>query len=223
MPSPSASKYLFDAQLKPVLPLCDIPLVRADNQSLMGYGHLVDDPGSCDVEIVRWPARGWRPVDLDSGDEAGTVEGEFSCDWQGNVLMGHNSAVDGHYVLGWNNNDPTLDTPAATRQDHVWLWHMNYHPDGGQLFFPLDGKPFVAPLALPGDDLQLDKIVAFWFDGSQGLYIHPNIWHEGVFPAAGHPQRFLDRQGRVHARVSADMATEFGVYLRVPLPAVYPY
>ena len=47
----------------------------------------------------------------------------------------------------------------------------------------LDHQPFVVPVALPGDDLRLENIVAFWCDGSRGLYIHPGIWHEGVFPA----------------------------------------
>ncbi|MEM7045795.1 MAG: ureidoglycolate lyase, partial [Pseudomonadota bacterium] len=70
---------------------------------------------------------------------------------------------------------------------------------------------------LPGDDLTPDKVVAFWCDGSRGLYIHPGIWHEGIFPVQD-KQRFLDRQGRVHARVSADIGQEFGVYLAVPLP-----
>jgi ureidoglycolate lyase len=32
-------------------------------------------------------------------------------------------------------------------------------------------------------------------------------------------QKFLDRQGRVHARVSADICKEFGVYLACPLRA----
>lgn len=40
---------------------------------------------------------------------------------------------------------------------------------------------------------------------------------EGIFPVTD-AQRFLDRQGRVHARVSCDVAQEFGVYLAVPLP-----
>jgi len=96
------------------------------------------------------------------------------------------------------------------------MWHMNYHPDGGQLFFPLEKEPFVVPVALSGDDLKPDKIIAFWCDGTRGIYIHPNIWHEGVFPA-GDRLRFLDRQGRVHARVSCDIGKEFGVYLSVPL------
>ena len=30
--------------------------------------------------------------------------------------------------------------------------------------------------------MQVGDFKAFYFDGSRGLYIHPNIWHEGVFP-----------------------------------------
>ncbi len=29
-------------------------------------------------------------------------------------------------------------------------WHMNNHPDGRQMFFPLDKRPFIIPAALPG-------------------------------------------------------------------------
>jgi len=93
---------------------------------------------------------------------------------------------------------------------------MNYHPDGGQMFYPLGNEPFVVPVAMPGDDLALDQIVAFWCDGSRGLYIHPGIWHEGVF-ASTRGQSFRDRQGRVHARISCNIAQEFGVFLNVPL------
>jgi ureidoglycolate hydrolase len=61
-----------------------------------------------------------------------------------------------------------------------------------------------------------EDFVAFVFDGTQGLYIHPNIWHEAVFPIAG-DAAFKDRQGKVHARIGADFAEECGVYLSVPL------
>jgi ureidoglycolate hydrolase len=71
-------------------------------------------------------------------------------------------------------------------------------------------------VALPGDDLKPEDVVALWCDGSKGLYINPGIWHEGIFPVED-DQRFLDRQGRVHARVSCDLGEEFGVYLSVPL------
>jgi ureidoglycolate hydrolase len=98
------------------------------------------------------------------------------------------------------------------------LWHANYHPDGGQLFFPLDARPFLVPLALPGDDVSPERFVCFRFDGRQGLYIHPDIWHEGVFGLAG-TQRFFDKQGAVHARVSVDFAREFTCLLEAPIAA----
>ncbi|MGI9319279.1 MAG: ureidoglycolate lyase [bacterium] len=213
-----APVYLFEAEEKPCLDLCEVPLVEATDESVDGYGRLVDDPEGCDIEIVRWPAQGWRQVDVGTGDEAGWVEGVFCGHWKGDVLYGTNDAVGGHYVLGWSTSDPSTasNETETTSRDKVVLWHMNYHPDGGQLFFPLDNLPFVVPVALPGDDLTPDKVIAFWCDGSRGLYIHPNIWHEGIFPVSN-SQRFLDRQGRVHARVSCDLGVEFGVYLSVPL------
>jgi len=213
----NSPQYLFDAKDKPSLPLHEIPLIQASEETTRGYGFLVDDPASCDVEIVRWPAAGWRPVDENTGDEGGYAEGVFECDWKGDILMGRNDAVNGEYVLGWSCDPQHASTiQQTTNRDQVLLWHLNYHPDGGQLFFPLEKKPFVVPLALPGDDLKLENIVAFWCDGSRGLYIHPNIWHEGVFPV-GDSLRFLDRQGRVHARVSCDIGEEFDAYLSVPL------
>lgn len=210
-------KYRFSASEKPSLPLVSVPLIEARDDTVKAYGCLVDDPSAFSIEIVRWPAQGWRPVDDGTGDEGGFVEGVFHGEWQGDVLMGHNEAVDGHYVLGWSCDPQRAQADhASVAREQVLLWHLNYHPDGGQLFFPLDKQPFVVPVALPGDDLKPEQVVAFWCDGSRGLYIHPNIWHEGIFPV-GDKQRFLDRQGKVHARVSCDLAEEFGVYLSVPL------
>ena len=184
-------------------------MVEATPESLKGYGYLFDDPKDVKVEIVRWPAQGTRPVDEDTGDEAGTTEGVFVSEWQGDIVYGRNEAVGGHYVLAY------ALAPEQARTDHqrppaqMWLWHANYHPDGGQMFFPLDARPFYVPLALPGDDITPERFVCFKFDGTRGLYIHPNIWHEGVFTLSG-KQRFFDRQGAVHARVSVDFAREFG-------------
>ncbi len=213
----SSPEYLFDSSDKPELPLFNVPLIEATEQSVEGYGYLVDDPDHCEIEIVTWPAQGWRPVDEGTGNEAGYVEGVFDSHWDGDILMGINDAVSGHYVLGWSTNPQNAKAGSATvPRESVLLWHMNYHPDGGQLFFPKDKKPFVVPVALPGDDFAPDQVIALWCDGSRGLYIHPGIWHEGVFPVSDQ-QRFLDRQGRVHARISCDIGEEFGVYLSVPL------
>lgn len=197
-----------------------MPVVEATADSLAGYGHLVDgDPARYPVEIVRWPASGTRPVDAGTGDQGGTTEGVFVSEWKGDFLYGRNEAVGGHYILAYATE------PSLAREDHdrpparMLLWHANYHPDGGQLFFPLDeARPFYVPLALPGDDVTPERFVCFRFSGGQGLYIHPNVWHEGVFAGSG-TQRFFDKQGAVHARVSVDFAREFGCLLEAPLPA----
>ena len=176
------------------------PVRKATPESLEGYGRLVDDPAECKVEIVRWPARGPRPVDADTGEQGGTTEGVFVSEWQGDILYGRNDAVGGHYILVYGQPPEVARTDHAAAPRRMMLWHANYHPDGGQLFFPLDPGPFYVPLALPGDDVTPERFVCFRFEGRQGLCIHPDIWHEGVFGLAG-TQRLFDKQGAVHARV----------------------
>jgi ureidoglycolate lyase len=198
----------------------ETPLVRATNESLRGYGRLVDDPRECEVEIVRWPAAGRRPVDPDTGDQGGTVCGTFEFWWDGDTMFGRNTAVEDEYLLGWSRNPGEARASGApsVARERLLLWHANYHPDGGQLFFPANREPFVTALALPGDDVTPDRFVTFHVDGGRGLYIHPNVWHEAVFPLVT-PSKFHDEQGRVHARVSVNFAEEFGVFLAMPLRA----
>ncbi len=193
-----------------------MPVIDASAATLEGYGALVDDPQACTIEIVRWPASGTRPVDEDTGDQGGTTEGVFIAQWQGDVLFGRNEAVGGHYILAYACDPAVADRTHAHDPARILLWHANYHPDGGQLFFPLDHAPFMVPLALPGDDIRPERFVCFRFDGHQGLYIHPNVWHEGVFSVRG-TQRFFDKQGAVHARVSVDVAREFGCLIEAAL------
>lgn len=193
-----------------------IPIVKATAESIKGYGWLADDPANCAIEITRWPAQGRRPVDTDSGDEGGTTEGIFSSEWKGDILYGRNEAVGGHYILGYATDPDQSSEQHQAEPEKILMWHANYHPDGGQLFFPLENRPFLVPVALPGDDIQPENFICFLCSGQQGLYIHANIWHEGVFAISG-KQRFLDRQGAVHARVSVDFAREFHCLLEMPL------
>ena len=58
-----------------------MPVVDATDEALRGYGFLVDDRDACRIEIVRWPAQGWRTVDEDSGNEGGITLGEFVSEW----------------------------------------------------------------------------------------------------------------------------------------------
>jgi Ureidoglycolate lyase len=206
--------------LNPNLPAAlarvEMPVVDANEQTLQGYGYLIAEPEACRIEIVRWPALGTRPVDADTGDQGGTTEGVFVSEWRGDILYGRNEAVGGHYILAYACDPESARIDHASAPQRLMLWHANYHPDGGQLFFPLDRVPFYVPLALPGDDVTPDRFVCFRFDGRQGLYIHPNIWHDGVLALRG-TQRFFDRQGAVHARVSVDFAREFGCLLEAQI------
>ena len=162
----------------------EIPLIEATNKSLEGYGYLVDNFDKCEIEIVTWPKQGWRNIEEGTGNEGGTTEGPFETWWEKNILYGKNNAVEhkseydkeGKYLLGYSSVPEDSKKKLITKDPkQIYIWHVNYHPDGGQLFFPDDNKPFISPLALPGDDIQLSHFKAFYFQGSQGLYIHPNI------------------------------------------------
>ena len=195
----------------------ETPLVAATAESLAGYGCLVDDPRNFPIEIVRWPAQGWRAIDENSGDQGGVTEGLFEFCWKGETLYARNHAVGDSYLFGWSTWPEEAAAESGTKKrERALIWRANYHPDGGQLFYPLKGQSFVVPLALPGDDVTPQKFVSFWCDGRSALYLHPNVWHGAVVPLDDEAE-FLDRQGRVHARVSVNFVTEFGCYLRVPL------
>ena len=214
--------YKYDStNIMPSFNKVEIPLVNATNENLKGYGYLVDVYDQCKIEIVTWPKQGWRDIEEGTGNEGGTTEGPFEAWWEQNILYGRNSAVehkseydkDGRYLLGYSSDPDTLKKNYIKEDPkQIYIWHVNYHPDGGQLFFPKENKPFISPLALPGDDIQLNNFKAFYFNGSQGLYIHPNIWHEGVFPTTERAT-FRGKQGKVHARVSIDLLEEFKSYL----------
>ncbi|HXZ60037.1 MAG TPA: ureidoglycolate lyase [Steroidobacteraceae bacterium] len=194
----------------------DTPLVVATSASLEGYGLLVEDPKTFPIEIVTWPAQGWRAIDAGSGNQGGVTEGLFEFCWQGETLYARNHAVGDSYLFGWSNWPEEAAAGGGAARARALIWRANYHPDGGQLFYPLTGQSFVVPLALPGDDVTPQSFVSFWCDGRQGLYLHPSVWHGAVVPHDDEA-RFLDRQGRVHARVSVDFVKEFGCYLGVSL------
>lgn len=196
-------------------------LVKATPEALQGYGLLVDDYKDFKIEICTWPKEGGRPIDAGTGNQAGTKNGIFDFWWEGDYFFGKNNAVKDEYLLGWSVNPGEANRGKSFTEmpKRVLLWHANYHPDGGQLFFPLDGTPYIVPLALPGDDVTPAKFTSFYFEGDKGLYIHPNVWHEGIFPLA-EKARFYDAQGSVHARVSVNFPAEFNMFLEVPLHKV---
>ncbi len=195
-------------------------LVRATPESLKGYGHLVEDFTSGKVTIVTWPQPGWRPIVDGTGNEGGVVEDTFEMVRSGQIQHAVNHAVGRSYVTGWFDDPATAREDAAPRDlARLYTHEANYHPDGGQIFFPRARAAFVARLAKAGDDVKPEDFVAFHFDGRCGVHIDPGVWHQPVFPV-GERATFDDRQGKVHACVAVDFVSEFKTYVAVPLGGV---
>ena len=217
---------------KPSLPsglsVINIPLKQATEKNLEGFGHLVHHKDEFktengNFEIIRWPLRGWRPLDPDTGDEGGTTEGNFDVNWEGDFYYGKNLAVatkNNYYLDGLGDLPEHASKESQSIQKYIYLWMSDYHPDGGQMFWPEKPVPFVVTLGLntKGDDITPQDMCSFLIPAGLGIYMHPGTWHNGIYVCKKHtPTRFLTRQGRVHARVSVSWAAEFNNILRVPL------
>lgn len=132
------------------------------------------------------------------------------------VLYAENHAVGGFYVTGWTCRPEIASATRATvPRKRVLTFEANYHPDGGQVFFPKHGA-YVALLAKPSDEVKPEDFVAFLCTGEVGIHIDANVWHQPVYPLADRAE-FADKQGAVHACVSVDFAKEFGCLLSFPL------
>jgi ureidoglycolate lyase len=195
----------------------EVPIIESTSANLTGFGYIVEDFEKADVEIVQWPQQGRRPVLAGTGQGGGITGGNFEMFWDGEILRTQNHAVNGQYITGWST-DPILASPSKSRSqiEFLYTFEANYHPDGGQVFYPSNGAPFIALLAPVGDDVKKEDFIAFYFDGSKGLHINAGVWHQPLFPTED-AQVFLDKQGAVHACVAINFVEEFGVYFKVPL------
>jgi ureidoglycolate lyase len=193
------------------------PLIVTTATRFRDYGRIVSDFARETVTIVTWPQPGWRPVVAGTGNEGGVVEDSFAMERRGEVQHAVNRAVGRSYVTGWFT-DPAIASEhrPPTDTSRIYTHEANYHPDGGQIFWPRDGAAYVALLARPGDDVRPEDFVAFYCDGSFGIHINPGVWHQPVFPIAP-AAVFDDKQGRVHACIAVNFVSEFGCYLEVPL------
>jgi len=150
------------------------------------------------------------------------VEGNFRVRWVGDVMYGDNLTVGVSFKVGY----PCARRTSDGSRDHILVREVNYHPDGGQVFFPQsEGQPYVfllAPAAF-GDGIQPENFRAFFFDGTVGFHIAPGVWHfvPYIQPPSSLGEKaemmFNNKQSSVYACVAADMVKEFGVYLKVPL------
>src|ERR1700674_3287323 len=101
----------------------ETPIVLASDSSLAGFGCLVDDPKTFPIEIVRWPAQGWRPIDENTGNQGGVVEGLFEFCWKGEILYARNNAVGDSYLFGWSNwPEEAAASTSGTMREPAWIW-----------------------------------------------------------------------------------------------------
>ena len=193
----------------------EVSIVEATPQALAGLGRLVSRFDPADVTIVPWPVSGRRPLVPGTGNEGGVAVDRFVFERRGAIQYATNHAVGRRYLTGWFGDPATAseqDAPGPLLLTH----EANYHPDGGQIFFPRDGLPYVALLAPPGDDVRPEHFVALRVPGNRGIHIDPGVWHQPIFPLAERSDHD-DAQGRVHACVSVDFVGEWGLYLGLRL------
>lgn len=186
-----------------------VPLAIANKQNLKGYAKIVTDYDDEKVIIKQWPPQGWRKVMKGTGRDGGVTEGLFKFEYRDGYLYAQNHAVGGKYTVGKVEENKHGVKSLITRE-------LNYHPDGGQVVFPTKQYPFIILLAKPGDDVHLEDFKAFYCDGTFGVQILPNVWHQPVFPL-DKKTSFKDKQGAVHACIGVDTVKEFGVWLEIPL------
>ena len=106
-------------------------------------------------------------------------------------------------------------TAVLTDVKSILTREANYHPDSGQVFYPVDEVPFYLLLAKEGDDIKATDFVAFYFDGTVGCQIKPGIWHQPPYPVRR--AEFLNKQGAVHACVGYDSIEEEECWLEIIL------
>ena len=216
--------------LNPEYKIHDIEIIKATPESFKDYGNFVYDFQSEKVEIVPWPLNGTRKLHPGTGIGGGEIEGEnryvYNNDTDGlKKLFAHNMAVkdfNNKYITGLVDLDNL--SGFKKKEDNsifsttILLRECNYHPDGGQVFYPLEKKPFIAVLALPGDDVKPENFVGFYFEGDHGLQIKPNIWHFPMYPIYKYDSlNFIGKQGKVHGCVCVDFIEEFNVVLRLQI------
>ena len=205
--------------LPPGLRRVVMPVVDASPAALRGYGRLVDDPAECEVEIVRWPQRG-TPADRRRHRRPGRHD-------RGRLRQ---RMAGRHPVRPQRRRRRPLH-PRLRRAARGRAHRPRRARRAGSCCGTRTTTPTAASCSsrstrgrsscrsrCPATTSRPSASSAFASTAAQGLYIHPDIWHEGVFGLAG-TQRFFDKQGAVHARVSVDFAREFGCLLEAPIAA----
>lgn len=187
----------------------NVPIIHATPDNFKEYGKIVYDYDTESVIITPWPVNGHRPLMPGTGSDGGITEGKFEYWHEGEYIHAKNMAVGGNYIIGRNVDNKYILTREA-----------NYHPDGGQVFWPIDKCPFILLLAKPGDNITPNDFVGFYFDGTYGAQIWPNIWHQPVYHIGRNNALYMTKQGKIHACVGLDTIIEWSTWLKLDLTQI---
>lgn len=202
-----SKKLSSEGKIPENIKIVDVPIINATEETLKGYCEIVKKYHNTKVINIKWPKKSGRPIDENTGDQAISAEGIFEFNYGDNFCYAiNNSVINGKYITGIINKDCT----------EIYTREANYHPCGGQIVYPyhLGGEPFIMLLSKAGDDITPEDFVAFYCDGTFGVQILPNVWHQPAFPMCNNVE-FINKQCSVHACVSIDTINEFDTLLRI--------
>ncbi|KAK3602245.1 hypothetical protein CHS0354_034480 [Potamilus streckersoni] len=189
-----------------------VPYVVASEKTLHGYGTIIHDFDQAEVEVLPYPVKGWRPLCPGTGIQGEIRRGDFKYQWVQDLCVARNLAVNWGYMVTGRLQDGV----APQKRTRVLVREANYHPDGGQAFYPCNKEPFIAVLALPTDDVKPEHFKAFYFGGTFGVNLYPNVWHQPLYPITNEAV-YRTKQAATYACVSVDTVDEFAKFLSVPL------
>ena len=206
----------FNYKIPDNIKVYEVPIIHATQKNLKGFCNVVHEYENTSVINVKWPKiTGWRKLDENTGDQALHTEGMFDFYYDDIYSKAVNHSVEnGSYITGII---PRSEKKSGNEiPTHIYTREANYHPDGGQIIFPPSKEPFMLLLSKKGDDILPEDFFCFFCDGSFGVQILPNVWHQPAYPL-NNKATFKNKQCSVHGCVTVDTVNEFNTLLRVNL------
>lgn len=205
-----ADYELFKMEIKNIN-IQEVPITRATEETLQGYGIIVQDFNTTQVITNTWPKLSGRPLDNNTGNQAHLTEGLFKFYYENEYCKANNESVpNGNYITGilpQNENIHNIIT-------HIYTREANYHPDGGQVIYPKNKTPFILLLSKAGDNIKPSDFIGFYFNGDFGVQILPYVWHQPAYPLSKEAI-FYNKQCSVHGCVTVDTVNEFNTLLKL--------
>ncbi len=188
----------------------DVPLKKLNSQNVQGLGSVFTDLADVELELCQWPTLGKRSLIPGSG-YGSVIEEEFKVYWRGKTILsaGHQNARGG--VAG-----KVLVEPESNSQYALVHW-LSAHLDAGEAFIPKNGEPSIFLVAPAKEDVRPEDFVAFYSDGSCGIYMHPGVWHTNPLTLSGQEVIYERKQGSIYATVDCVLAKECNTWLKIPL------